>query len=261
MRLRKLVVLASLLAPVLAHAKAHHQRHARAHHVRKMRISRDQAKQEALAEWPEHGQPARQIEPIGVPELDRLLVEHPPLGVSVTDPVADLDLPDHPMAKEHRPEGVPGSTIAAGTDPVQRLKAVAEPLLGSPYRTGGEDPQGGFDCSGFVRTVLRFFGQNIEGRSSPEFWKQGRPVTKDELQTGDLLFFSDHSRSIGHVAMYLADGKFVHATTQKGVIVSGLDEDYYSRRYKGARRLTEFAHKLRAEPAPDSAADDAIRTR
>jgi cell wall-associated NlpC family hydrolase len=49
-------------------------------------------------------------------------------------------------------------------------------------------------------------------------------VEKTRLQTGDLLFFSDNSRSIGHVAIYLADGKFVHATTGKGVIVSHLDE-------------------------------------
>jgi cell wall-associated NlpC family hydrolase len=253
MRLRALVVLASLLLPALAHAKKPRgQRRAHAHHVRKMRISRDQAKQESLAAWPDHSPAPRQIEPIGVPELDRLITAHPPVGVSLSDPVADLDLPDRPMAKESRPEGVLGSTISAGTDPVQRLKAVAEPLLGSPYRSGGEDPLGGFDCSGFVRTVLRFFGQNIEGRSSPDFWRQGQPVSKDDLQPGDLLFFSDHTRSIGHVAMYLADGKFVHATTQRGVIVSAMDEEYYVRRYKGARRLTEFAHKLRAEPASDT---------
>jgi cell wall-associated NlpC family hydrolase len=154
-----------------------------------------------------------------------------------------MELPSGRMASEQRPAGLSAGLVFSSTDPVQKLKAVAEPLLGSPYRTGGAATTG-FDCSGLVLTLLRSFGQAIAGRSSPEFWKQGSPVDKARLQAGDLLFFSDHSRSIGHVAMYLSDGKFVHASVGKGVIVSELDEDYYRRRYKGARRLTDFARQL-----------------
>ena len=164
-------------------------------------------------------------------------------GVAVTDSMDDMDLPVGRMASETRPAGLFAGLICSATDPVQKLKAVAEPMLGSPYRTGGEATSG-FDCSGLVLTLLRSFGQAIAGRSSPEFWKQGEPVDKSRLQAGDLLFFSDHHRSIGHVAMYLSDGKFVHASVGKGVIVSELDEAYYRSRYKGARRLTEFARRL-----------------
>jgi hypothetical protein len=239
MRRGALLLLAALLLPSLAEAKKVH----RAHKPRKMRVSREQAKTESLAAWPDKAHRIFQIDPIGVPELDRLLADRPPLGVAVTDSMDDMDLPVGRMASETRPAGLFAGLICSATDPVQKLKAVAEPMLGSPYRTGGEATSG-FDCSGLVLTLLRSFGQAIAGRSSPEFWKQGEPVDKSRLQAGDLLFFSDHHRSIGHVAMYLSDGKFVHASVGKGVIVSELDEAYYRSRYKGARRLTEFARRL-----------------
>jgi hypothetical protein len=240
MRRGAILLLAAVLLPTLAHAKKVHH----GHRSRKMRVSREQAKSVSLAAWPDQARRVFQIEPIGVPELDRLLTDRPPLGVAVVDPTEGMDIPSGRMASETRPAGLSGGlTFSAKEDPVQKLKMVAEPLLGSPYRSGGAATTG-FDCSGLVLTLLRSFGQAISGRSSPEFWKQGAPVDKDRLQAGDLLFFSDHHRLIGHVAMYLSDGKFVHASVGSGVIVSGLDEDYYRRRYKGARRLTEFAHKL-----------------
>ena len=234
----RILLLAMALLPALAAAKKVH-----AHHARKMRVSREVAKTKSLAAWPDQAHRVFQIEPIGVPELDRLLADRPPVGVVVSDPTEGMDLPKGRMASETRPDGPSGGLVASATDPVQRLKAVAEPLLGTPYRTGGTGTTG-FDCSGLVLTLIRSFGQAIAGRSSPEFWKQGAPVDKNRLQAGDLLFFSDHRRSIGHVAMYLSDGKFVHASSGAGVIVSGLDEDYYRRRYKGARRLTDFARQL-----------------
>jgi cell wall-associated NlpC family hydrolase len=234
-----ILLLAALLLPSLAEAKK-----ARAtHHARKMRVSREKAISSSLAAWPDQARRVFQIDPMGVPELDRLLTDRPPVGVAVVDPTDGMELPSGRMASEPRPDGLAASLFSAATDPVKKLKAVAMPLLGSPYRTGGEGASG-FDCSGLVRTLLRSFGQSLAGRSSPEFWKQGAPVDKTRLQAGDLLFFSDHHRSIGHVAMYLSDGKFVHASVGSGVIVSALDEEYYRRRYKGARRLTEFARQL-----------------
>jgi len=239
MRRGAILLLAAVLLPSLAEAKKVHH----AHRARKARVSREQAKSVSLAAWPDQARRVFQIDPIGVPELDRLLTDRPPLGVPVQDPTEGMDLPTGRMASETRATGLSGGLICPTTDPVQKLKLVAEPLLGSPYRAGGTATTG-FDCSGLVLTLLRSFGKTLAGRSSPEFWKQGSPVDKARLQAGDLLFFSDHRRAIGHVAMYLSDGKFVHASVGSGVIVSGLDEDYYRRRYKGARRLTEFARKL-----------------
>lgn len=241
MKLAFAAIAIGLLAGVADAKKAKHAH--RGHHVRKTRVSREQAKTESLASWPKTG-PTRVHEKVGEPELDRLLADRPPVGIPVADPVADLAIPaDRPMASAPRPDVHPHDLLAKLTDPVQKLKSVAEPFLGSPYRSGGSDTTG-FDCSGFVLTVLRRFGTTIAGRSSPEFWKQGAPVSKDSLRTGDLLFFSDHTRKIGHVAMYLAEGKFVHATIQKGVIVSEMVEKYYDRRFKGARRLEDFSRSL-----------------
>lgn len=212
------------------------------------RFSRDKIREESMTIWPKFAEFDTRLGKVGVPELDRLLAEHPPLGGPVPDDVGpDLD---HRgtlrLAVESRDRGVSAVAMTGGDDaPLERLKRVAEPLLGSPYRTGGESTQG-FDCSGFVRTVLRAFGQNLTGRSSPAYYAQGEPVGKDRLQTGDLLFFADHQRSIGHVGIYLAEGKFVHASVQRGVIVSGLDENYYKSKYKGARRHEDFASALRS---------------
>jgi len=234
-----LAVLAIL--PCLAQAgKAHHPRHARKRH----RVSREEVREESIAAWPRSAHRVFQVDPIGVPELDRLVVDRPPLGVSVDEPSDDgPDIRQGPMASEPRPADPSTGLLASMTDPVQRLKAVTEPLLGTPYRAGGSAAKG-FDCSGFVLTLIHAMGQSIEGRSSAEFWKQGDPVDRNHLEAGDLLFFSDHHRSIGHVAIYLSDGKFVHASVQRGVVVSALDEDYYRHHYKGARRMTDFARSL-----------------
>ena len=250
MRLAFAAIVIGLLAGAAEAKKAKHAH--RGHHARKMKVTREQAKTESLASWP-----GAKLDPrpdvLGNAELARLLVDRPPLGVPVREPVAAVQIPQNrPMAVATRSEGPSCGSLATRTDPVQRLRSVAEPFLGSPYRTGGSDTTG-FDCSGLMLTLLRKFGATVSGRSSPEFWKQGEPVEKDSLQAGDLVFFSDHSRRIGHVAKYLAEGKFVHASVQKGVIVSELDEKYYARRYKGARRLDDFSRNLR-EPPPTTVA-------
>lgn len=242
MRAGAILLLMVAFAAQGAHAK--HVKKAHRSHVRKMKVTREQAKTESLAIWPGRIETDGRPQRIGVPELDRLLADRPALGVSINDPLPDLAITDRPMQVEDRPTGLSGLAVAAS--PIDKIRRVTEPYLGSPYRTGGQSTSG-MDCSGFVQTVLKGLGQGIQGRSSGEFWKQGDPVEKGHLQTGDLLFFSDHTRSIGHVAIYLADGKFVHATTGKGVIVSQLDEKYYVAHYKGAKRLSGFFEKLSSE--------------
>ena len=247
---RGAILLAVLaMVPCLAQAgKTHHARHVR----KRPRVSREEVRQESIAAWPRCAHRVFQVDPIGVPELDRLVVDRPPVGVSVDEPAGDEpEFRQGPMAAEERPSGPSEGLLASMTDPVQKLRAVAEPLLGSPYRTGGSASKG-FDCSGFVLTLIHAMGQSIAGRSSGEFWKQGDPVDRNHLQAGDLLFFSDHHRAIGHVAIYLSDGKFVHASVQRGVVVSALDEDYYRHHYKGARRMTDFARSLWQVPDSSS---------
>jgi cell wall-associated NlpC family hydrolase len=130
-------------------------------------------------------------------------------------------------------EGAPSGEGGLGTN----LVATARRFIGSNYVSGGSSP-GGFDCSGFVSYVHRRHGISVS-RSSRALFKQGSPVSRDDLQPGDVLFFERTYRSgISHVGLYLGSGKFIHAANHRGgVKITDVDSDYYASRYVGARRM------------------------
>lgn len=109
--------------------------------------------------------------------------------------------------------------------------------LGTPYRRGGSSPQG-MDCSGMVKKVYsETFQMDLPRSSSEQFVSPlMQKVPLQDLQPGDLVFFSHRNRRIGHVGLYLAEGKFVHAASGDGVKISSLDERYWKARMVGARR-------------------------
>ncbi len=106
---------------------------------------------------------------------------------------------------------------------------------GTPYRYGGTTPAGA-DCSGFVWKVYRdVFDIELE-RTTRSMAKETRRVGRSRLQEGDLVFFRTKGRKISHVGIYLGNNHFIHASSSRGVIVSNLDEAYYSQRFhKGGR--------------------------
>ena len=107
---------------------------------------------------------------------------------------------------------------------------------GSRYARGGTG-RGGFDCSGFTRYVYSRFGIKLPHSSAAQAGT-GTPVSKDDLQPGDLVFFQTGRRGISHVGIYIGDGKFVHASNHgRGVTVDSLGSSYYGSRYRGARRI------------------------
>ena len=112
-------------------------------------------------------------------------------------------------------------------------------LVGCPYVYGGNSPKG-FDCSGFVKYVANYFGHTV-ARTASDQMENGTPVSWDELQPGDLVFFKksgSSARRASHVGIYIGGGQFVHASTSRvGVIVSGMNEAYYTSGFVGARRL------------------------
>ena len=94
----------------------------------------------------------------------------------------------------------------------QNLVDYALQFVGGPYRAGGNDPHTGVDCSGFVRYVMQHGAGISMNRSSGSQATQGHAVNSSQMQPGDLRFYSGGS-GINHVAMYIGDGKIVHAST------------------------------------------------
>ena len=109
---------------------------------------------------------------------------------------------------------------------------------GAPYRWGGHSPRSGFDCSGLVQTVYAKWGIMLP-RAARAQYQQGKAVAKADLLAGDLVFFKNTYRhGLSHVGVYIGNGYFVHAATQrKGVMMSRLDEGYHLKHYEGARRF------------------------
>jgi murein DD-endopeptidase len=114
--------------------------------------------------------------------------------------------------------------------------AIAAGMIGSPYRYGGETPKG-FDCSGLVYYAFRKAGIEVP-RTTHEQFKQSHPVSLSHLEPGDLLFFKLNRHKVSHVGIYAGEGRFVHAPSNgKQVSYAELQDPYWKRRLKGARRL------------------------
>ncbi len=109
-----------------------------------------------------------------------------------------------------------------------RLYTEVTGWIGTPYRMGG-DTKRGTDCSGFTRQIYKTVYHKSLDRNSESQRKQCKKVAKHQLKEGDLVFFSSNNsgKKVAHVGIYLKDGKFVHASTSRGVIVSKLSENYY----------------------------------
>lgn len=119
-----------------------------------------------------------------------------------------------------------------------RLLSEVEKWLGTPYRYGG-NTRSGCDCSGFVSQVYKsVYGIALQRNSASIREKNCRKINRGDLRTGDLVFFkTGSSGKINHVGIYLKDGKFIHASSSKGVIVSDLNERYYQRTYDCSARV------------------------
>jgi cell wall-associated NlpC family hydrolase len=127
----------------------------------------------------------------------------------------------------------------AGAGPGRSVTSYAQSLIGVPYRYGGNSPDGGFDCSGFVDHVYHHtLGIDLP-RSSDKISHVGQPVGTGELRPGDLVFFDTLRRKFSHVGIYLGGYRFIHAPSSGGrVRTEDMRESYWKKRYNGARRIT-----------------------
>ena len=128
---------------------------------------------------------------------------------------------------------------------VDNLMKEAYKHIGARYRYGSKGPNA-FDCSGFTSYVFKKSNMNI-GASSREQYAKNTPIKREDLQPGDLVFFtSPRSRKgVGHVSIIIDYHPvetfitFIHAITSSGVKISKSNESNYARRYVGARRVTD----------------------
>lgn len=118
---------------------------------------------------------------------------------------------------------------------IEKVIASAKSYTGVPYAWGGTSPSG-FDCSGFTYYVMRENGLNISRTSSSQY-KEGRAVSRSNLQRGDFVFFNTSGSGISHVGIYLGNNEFISATSSKGVTTYSLSNSYWSPKYVGARRI------------------------
>lgn len=110
--------------------------------------------------------------------------------------------------------------------------------LNTPYRYGGNS-RNGIDCSRFVMRVFNeVLGLNTVG-TSRQIYEQGNKIDKSQLKEGDLVFFKTRGNTISHVGIYLQNNKFVHSSSSKGVVISSLNEPYWSRTYYKSARFFE----------------------
>jgi cell wall-associated NlpC family hydrolase len=118
----------------------------------------------------------------------------------------------------------------------EEILRTAERFIGVPYRWGGESTTEGFDCSGLTMVVYQLNGLELP-RTSADQWRAGRPVDRNEMAQGDLVFFAGRGgRNISHVGIYLGGDRFLHAPGRGSTIqTASLASDYFRARYVGAR--------------------------
>ena len=111
-------------------------------------------------------------------------------------------------------------------------------LVGTPYRYGGNTPDGGFDCSGLVTYVYRDMLDLRLPRTSHDLAAaRGERVDEDQLAAADLVFFGS-GQDVSHVGIYVGEGRFVHAPSTGGTVrLDRLDGAYWSTHYRGALRV------------------------
>lgn len=125
------------------------------------------------------------------------------------------------------------------TELQSQIVAYAHTFLGLPYVYGGNGPNS-FDCSGLTKYVYKHFGYNIN-RGATSQLQNGIPVSKENLQPGDLVFFNSNGTGpdrATHVGIYIGNGEFLHASNKRlGVTITSLSDPYRLRTYTTARRI------------------------
>ena len=125
----------------------------------------------------------------------------------------------------------PDGAVVAPPSRYGGVVGIAMRYLGVPYRWGGASPSG-FDCSGFTMYVYAQMGVSLPHYTGSQ-WGMGTPVSRDQLEAGDLVFFN----GLGHVGLYIGGGNFIHSPHTGDVVKISSMSGWYSSTFMGGRRL------------------------
>lgn len=111
-------------------------------------------------------------------------------------------------------------------------------LTGIRYKYGGNSPETGFDCSGFVRYVYQQAANLTLPHGARAISQLGKTIPENELQPGDLVFFNTLKSAFSHVGIYLGNNRFIHSPSSGGgVRVENMQDNYWQKRFNGAQRI------------------------
>jgi len=134
------------------------------------------------------------------------------------------------------PQRAEAPAARASDETARNAVAFAREMIGKPYRYAGDTPAG-FDCSGLVRYSYSRAGIGMP-RATPAQRKSTKLISVRSLRPGDLLFFDQEGKKASHVAIYIGDGRFVHAPSTGGrVRTDSLGAEYWKKHFVEARRV------------------------
>ncbi|HEY3064925.1 MAG TPA: C40 family peptidase [Methylomirabilota bacterium] len=169
------------------------------------------------------------MDPVRANAMSRVAGVATVVGIAMAALVMSGCAAKRPASSTPAPPAAPPTRYAATRS---QVVDAAMKYVGAPYARGGASPAG-FDCSGFVMFVYGRAGLRLPHGADKQY-QLGLAVSRDALAPGDIVFFD----GLRHSGIYIGDARFIHATKPGDVVkVSRLDEEWYRRRWVGARRL------------------------
>ena len=182
-------------------------------------------------------------------ELARLQTESNKISVEASESESMNNLSDEALSSSSHPqrirkflEGGAGLPLDVSEQMISQIISTARSFIGTKYRNGGTS-RNGVDCSGLLYASFQAAGVSNVPRTAENFARHGNLIlAKKNLREGDLVFFTktyNTPRTVTHAGLYLGNGKFIHSTNKRGVIISDIDDPYYwGDKYIFGTRLT-----------------------